>query len=65
MAITLKDASVQALTRYRGGDNFTVSAEQDLKIEISPQGAEIMSVTCPVGKVWVVSISINIAESDA
>jgi len=65
MTITLKDESIQALKRYRGGDNFTVSAEQSLKIETSPGGADIMDVTCPVGKSWVVSITINIIETDA
>jgi len=44
---------------------FVVPAGKTLKIETSPQGDEILSATVPKGKVWSVSIVIDISETDA
>ena len=48
---------------HTGTERFTVAAGKDLKIETSPQGEGILSVTVPIGKLWDVSISISITET--
>ena len=43
----------------------TVTAGQDLKIETSPHGSELLDLTCPEGKTWAVVLRLQIMENDA
>ena len=65
MAIKLNENERVAKKTYSGSDAFTVLAGEELKIEIAPQGDEILDVEVPEGKVWRVSISLVIDEVDA
>ncbi len=40
-------------------------AGQGLKLETTPDGEELLSITCPEGKVWSVSVRVDLAIDDA
>ncbi len=40
-------------------------AGQEIKLETSPDGEELLSITCPEGKVWSVSVRVDLAIDDA
>lgn len=42
----------------------TVTAGQDFKIETSPGGEELLALTVPAGKVYVVSVRVEYVEAD-
>lgn len=48
-----------------GSETIAVAAGQTLKVETSPDGEEVLEVTCPAGKAWLVSIVVDITETDA
>lgn len=68
MAVDLNETKVviPEITRYNT-DTITVKVPEGvtLRIETSPDGAEIASGVVPDGKVWDVKITVAIAESDA
>ena len=48
---------------YQG--SVSMVAGQELKLETSPAGEELLSVTCPSGKTWLVRVRVDIKVSDA
>ncbi len=40
-------------------------AGQEIKLETSPDGEELLSLTCPDGKVWRVAVRVDLAIDDA
>jgi len=62
--ISLNEAFVTAETRYSGQGSYSITAGKNLNIETSPNGEEILSVECPAGKSWEVTITIGIVETD-
>jgi organic hydroperoxide reductase OsmC/OhrA len=40
-------------------------AGQEIKLETSPDGEELLAITCPEGKVWRVSVRVDLAIDDA
>jgi hypothetical protein len=51
--------------KLAGAETFEVPAGKTLKIETSPRGEEYLNETVPEGKVWEVSIYVDIKEMDA
>ena len=47
---------------YQGA--VSMVAGQELKLETSPDGEELLSLTCPEGKVWRVSVRIDLKIED-
>jgi hypothetical protein len=45
--------------------SVAVTAGQELKIETSPKGDELLDLTCPEGKTWTVVMRLQITETDA
>lgn len=64
MAITLVDSTLHEV-RKDGDGTFEVTAGKHLKIETSPRGEEILNVVVPEGKVWTVTVSVRVIETDA
>lgn len=66
MAIELTEYQWPAkLVKSGQEDNIVVSTGQNVKIETSPDGEEILDVECPEGKSWSVRIIVEITETDA
>lgn len=66
MTITLATTATPAKTRLHGECvDIELAAGKSLKIETSPQGDELIDTEVPEGKVWKISIGINITEEDA
>ena len=61
---TQTNAAVEEEKVHTGSESFTISAGKKLKIETSPQGSEILSITVPEGKVWKVTLTISISETN-
>lgn len=66
MAITLVD-HVQTANVVKSGMDKAVDIPvgTTLTIETSPMGEDILSETCPAGKVWVARVIVEITETDA
>jgi len=64
MAITLVDSTLYEV-RKDGDDTFQVPAGKHLKIKVSPKGEEMLDVVVPEGKVWTVTVSVRVIETDA
>lgn len=69
MTIT-KDTSIAHMARpttvndcYQG--YVVLTAGQAFKVETSPDGEELLEITCPVGKVWVLSVRVEYKEENA
>lgn len=65
MPITLTTESVPASTHKRGYDDVSMSAGQHLKVETTPDGEELLDAVVPAGKVWTISVVVDIQETDA
>jgi len=65
MAITLKTDAATNYLRYNGGEVVELVEGQQLKIETSPMGEELLVATVPAGKTWSVGVSVNIEEHNA
>jgi len=61
----LRDMSVKARSIQAGNSAFVATDGQVVKIETSPQGEEILNLTVPEGKVWSISVNLQITEVDA
>ena len=58
--------AVSEKVSYEGqAGGIDVESGKSLKVEISPEGNEILAVTVPEGKRWVVYVQVKIQESDA
>jgi len=65
MAITLTTRTIpEQVIKSGSEDALEVVAGKSLKIETSPDGIDILDEEVPAGKVWVVTISVQIKESD-
>lgn len=47
---------------YQGA--VSMAAGQEFKIETSPDGEELLVITVPAGKVWLVAVRVDIDEAD-
>ena len=57
--------NVPARTKLHGEkDRLVVSAGQHLRIETSPEGAEVLDAVVPAGKQWEVTIGVSIDVTD-
>ena len=65
MELVTKERTVAASRQKYGIEILEIEPGQTLKIETSPNGAEILSELCPVGCNWSVQISVIINETDA
>lgn len=43
---------------------IAVGAGQAFRVETSPDGEEVLNVTCPDGKVWSIRVIVEITETD-
>ena len=43
----------------------SMAAGQELKLETSPAGEELLAITCPEGKVWFVRVRVDLQIDDA
>lgn len=62
---TVTQAARSAIKHYNGTDDFSITSGKSLNIETSPRGEEIVNETVPAGKVWEVSVTVSIKETDA
>jgi len=65
MSIVLNEQNVPSRKTYTGRGVYSATTGKSLKIETSPGGEDILDVEVPTGKVWEISISLSITESDA
>lgn len=66
MTITLNDHTWLAKVLKSGAEDATsIPAGKSLKIEITPNGEELLDAMCPPGKVWSARIIVEISETDA
>jgi len=63
MVIELVESSEHK--KMAGADTFEVTAGKTLKVETMPDGTEYLSVEVPAGKVWTVSVYVDIKEAGA
>ena len=56
-------AAVVAKIRLQGAQVYTVPAGDRLKLKTS--GVDRLSVDCPAGKSWEVTVTVDIIETDA
>ena len=56
---------IPTMTQLRGEATFTAAAGKNVKIETSPVGEDILDVTVPVGKLWTITVGIDVRETDA
>ena len=64
MQITTQETlPVPGKKEYSGNTSLDMTEGQELKIETSPDGSEILEITVPRGKSWKVLISVNIIET--
>ena len=68
--IISKGASIAKMERpstvndcYQGA--VTLTAGQSFKIETSPGGEELLTITCPEDKVWRLSVRVEYKEENA
>jgi len=54
-----------AVLRVGHQDGIEVAAGQTFKIEVSPDGSEILAAACPAGKRWVGRVIVEFTEMDA
>lgn len=52
-------------TQKTASDTFVVPAGKTLTVETSPGGEEILSAVVPAGKSWLVTVVIDVSETDA
>ena len=65
MAIVLGDHIHTAKVVKSGHDIMEMVAGQSVKVETSPEGAELLNAECPAGKAWSVRVIVEITEIDA
>lgn len=66
MAITLTEHNYTAKVIRSGQDmEVSIPVGKTLTVETTPDGQEILSATCPPGKVWVARVIVEITETDA
>ena len=63
--MSLSEINIVAKKRYTGQANMVVSAGQSLVFESSPNGLDILNETCPEGKTWKTTVTVDIVETDA
>jgi len=61
----LTEHSNPAVVGRSGEGRFELVAGKRLKIETTPDGAEVLDAVVPSGKVWAVTISVAVIETDA
>jgi len=59
----LEDKQVPHTQKYAVG-TVALVAGKTLKIETSPAGEEILTAVVPAGKVWSITIVIDVTETD-
>lgn len=65
MAIILTDHATPGRVVKSGSDSVNVPVGASLVVETTPDGAEVLSATCPAGKIWNARIIVEITETDA
>ena len=63
--MVLNEVPTRSITHSGGVVGMILAAGKTLKIETSPNGDDILDTEVPVGKVWNISISVQIDEEDA
>jgi len=61
----LLEEDVTAHKNYRGTDVLTVEAHKKFKMGSTGEAGLILEAQCPAGKVWEVTVSVAIDETDA
>ena len=61
---TITKPAVKVTSFSNGTEDLILFAGDNLKIETSPVGEEILNITVPIGKSWAVSVTVSIAETD-
>lgn len=65
MAIVLERQTVAKRDRLHGEEsNHQLVAGRRLVFETSPDGEELLNEVVPAGKLWTVTISVSIDETD-
>ncbi len=63
--MTLNQTTTPMLTKLHGEESsLVIGAGKTLRIETSPGGGEVLGAVVPTGKVWTVTISVDIDETD-
>ena len=65
MTINLVETLQPCLIKAGGSGMVVLVAGKRLRIETSPNGEEILDEEVPEGKVWALSINVQINETDA
>jgi hypothetical protein len=63
--LILKEVPTRVITHSGGIVTMQLEAGKSLKIETSPEGDDLLDVVVPEGKVWNLSISVQVNEEDA
>ncbi len=66
MAITFKTNTIAArleTSHSAGAETFSLASGKSLKIEISPNGEELLNVEAPDGEDWVVTVEVIINKT--
>jgi hypothetical protein len=61
---TVTKPAVQESSNSYGTQVLFMAAGKTLKVETSPNGEDVLDITVPSGKVWEVSVTISIKETD-
>jgi hypothetical protein len=65
MDLTSTVVTSKATRQLTGSQTVEVAAGQYITVETTPEGEELLNEQCPAGKVWSVTTTIVINETDA
>jgi hypothetical protein len=65
MDLTARTVTSKATRQLTGSQLVEVTAGQSFAVETSPGGVELLNEECPAGKVWSVTTTVVINETDA